>query len=876
MKQLARCDCRPGALLLAGLATLLAMLTVAEIGDPNRPSGDDDWRRDPREIVREERQQALIVAASGECDAFNDAIGDREGDELVELIRSTDISCIRELERGPSAKIQAAAARKNNVLAVAEGVEDALLDYAGGYGAGIRRLFVFLIVVEDIRYWCLVRRQEGGTCGDAVWDDREPWSIAPDSDVYEAVAGALDAFYAHDRFGDAGREHADVLWEYARTIHVYEQNARHLDAVVYWLKRWDEGYAREDAFQDFAGLMMQILREGHRLPDFGEAFGENRELADALFDCAMRRNWLGTDSQWLAQRCGTEIGRFTKYQTTSNYVHARTLISSLRSEYEEDDAGWIWLRVVVEVDYYDADNCDLYGLCHWYEGDGFTANVRAAVFVERLECPTNHCPADRITIHAQALRDDKLALACERLDAHGKVFHDIFDTACEPVADDFNNHLEIFVFHDISSCEDLSDAAFWDFVDACSGIYYERDPADAATRPFFIATEYEAWENPRDPHLAIWNFEHEYGHYLDGRYNRHGGYNGGLDSIHWWTEGFAEYFAAEVSPYIDPPSFGSPHSLSEIVLHSDSLRTRYRYRHLAFRYFFENHTDFVDTILGYMRRGEYGAYQAFLESQVAAHENPWRTWLDSGGAPVNPVDSDGPDHVVAFFPSASDALGRQGFARVVNHSDEERTVSIVAVDDRGRRSEPLALALDPEKTVHFNSDDLEDGNPGKGLTGGAGAGQGDWRLELTSALDVDVLAYIRTEDGFLTSMHDRVRRDGHIHRVPIFNPGSNPNQKSLLRVVNLGDEEASVEIRGTDDRGEPGGPLVANLPVGEARTFSAMELEQGGGNIVGSLGDGFGKWRLEVESDQPLLVLSLMSTPTGHITNLSTEPALPE
>ena len=58
------------------------------------------------------------------------------------------------------------------------------------------------------------------------------------------------------------------------------------------------------------------------------------------------------------------------------------------------------------------------------------------------------------------------------------------------------------------------------------------------------------------------------------------------------------------------------------------------------------------------------------------------------------------------------------------------------------------------ETVHFNSDDLELGNPRKGLTGSTGAGAGAWRLALKSELDLEVLSYIRTEDGFLTAMHD--------------------------------------------------------------------------------------------------------------------------
>ena len=51
-----------------------------------------------------------------------------------------------------------------------------------------------------------------------------------------------------------------------------------------------------------------------------------------------------------------------------------------------------------------------------------------------------------------------------------------------------------------------------------------------------------------DPELAIWNFEHEYTHYLDGRFNLYGGYTGD-PRIEGWSEGFAEYFAKNLDPY---------------------------------------------------------------------------------------------------------------------------------------------------------------------------------------------------------------------------------------------------------------------------------------------------------------------------------------
>ena len=187
----------------------------------------------------------------------------------------------------------------------------------------------------------------------------------------------------------------------------------------------------------------------------------------------------------------------------------------------------------------------------------------------------------------------------------------------------------------------------------------------------------------------------------------------------------------------------------------------------------------------------------------------------------------------------------------------------------------MTLSLDAFATAHFNSDDLETGNADKGLSGGVGPWDGAWRLELTSALDFEVLSYIRTADGFLTAMHDLAPNDGAHHRVAIFNPGSNSNQVSALRLINAGDEAARVRIAGIDDAGEsPGSEVHMSVPAGAARTLSAAELEFGGEGFEGALGDGDGKWRLTVISEQPVATMSLLKSPSGHLTNLSTAPGI--
>lgn len=59
-------------------------------------------------------------------------------------------------------------------------------------------------------------------------------------------------------------------------------------------------------------------------------------------------------------------------------------------------------------------------------------------------------------------------------------------------------------------------------------------------------------------------------------------------------------------------------------------------------------------------------------------------------------------------------------------------------------------------------------------------------------------------------------------------------------------------------------------PAGGTRSYTSAELEAGGEAFAGALGDGSGKWHLKVSSDHAVRVLSLLASPAGHLTNLST------
>ena len=230
-------------------------------------------------------------------------------------------------------------------------------------------------------------------------------------------------------------------------------------------------------------------------------------------------------------------------------------------------------------------------------------------------------------------------------------------------------------------------------------------------------------------------------------------------------------------------------------------------------------------------------------------------------------------HTLPLVTPASNP-GQQGFVRIINNSSQAGTVRIYAIDDTGRRFGPISLSLDATAAAHFNSQDLESGNAAKGLSGRAGNGSGNWRLELETELNIEPLAYIRTPDGFVTNMHEvaaETEEGSNRYHVPFFNPGKNIEQQSWLRLINPGDRTATITIRGQDDRGDAprGGNVRLTLPAGEARRLTARQLEQGDRGFSGRFEAGTGKWRLWVSADRPIQVMSLLQLPTGHLTNLS-------
>ena len=203
-------------------------------------------------------------------------------------------------------------------------------------------------------------------------------------------------------------------------------------------------------------------------------------------------------------------------------------------------------------------------------------------------------------------------------------------------------------------------------------------------------------------------------------------------------------------------------------------------------------------------------------------------------------------------------------------------MQIHAIDDSGRRYGPVSLPLGAKAAAQFTSRDLEDGNPAKGITSGLGEGEGNWRLELETELDIEPLAYRR--DSAFSSLHDVVPQVWPLlWYVPTVNPGSNQSRRSFLRLINPNDTDAEVMIDALDDKGEPppDGGVRLILPAGVACTISVQNLESGEvsgpceSGLTGRFGDGAGKWQLLISADQSIQVMNLMAGSDGDLVNLS-------
>ncbi|GAA3386197.1 hypothetical protein GCM10017750_67990 [Streptomyces racemochromogenes] len=243
--------------------------------------------------------------------------------------------------------------------------------------------------------------------------------------------------------------------------------------------------------------------------------------------------------------------------------------------------------------------------------------------------PIVHNCSPSLRIRAQEMTAAQLTATCASLANQDAYFHSVVKDS-GPVADDHNTTLEVDVFNSSADYKAYAGRIYGIDTDN-GGMYLEGDPSRTGNQPRFICYE----RTDVTPGWQIWNLNHEYTHYLDGRFDLHGDFDASQSTpTVWWGEGIAEYvsYSYRGVTYSNALAEAGKHTYSLRTLfdttyaNSDVNRT-YNWGYLAARYMVEKHPADVATVLGHYRNGNWTAARSFLTS--LDHESDWNAWLTS-------------------------------------------------------------------------------------------------------------------------------------------------------------------------------------------------------------------------------------------------------
>ncbi|MEU9093982.1 M9 family metallopeptidase [Streptomyces sp. NPDC048428] len=569
---------------------------------------DDPRAAAPSHPAPSMRAKARSAAkAAGLAQAAACSVADftsRTGSALVQQIKSSTTDCVNTLF-GVKGNDGYLAFREAQMVAVADALRGGSAAYPGDSSTGMPQLVLFLRAGYYVQYY------DPGTVGGYG---------AP---LRTAIQGGLDAFFASAHSRDVTDANGETLAEAVTLIDSAEQNDRYLYVVKRLLAGYNSSYDSSWYMLNAVNNVYTVTFRGHQLPAFVSAVQADPSLLDSLAGFARDHlGLLGTDRSYLTSNAGRELGRFLQEEQLR--PRARPLVIDLlgRSSLTGPTAP-LWVGLAEMTDYYDRANCAAYGTCD------LAARIRSAVL------PVEHTCSDSIRILAQQMSSADLVSACTSLRGQDAYFHDVARDG-GPVAGDNNTTIEVVVF-DSSTDYQTYAGAIYGINTNNGGMYLEGDPSAAGNQPRFIAYEAE-WVRPD---FQIWNLNHEYTHYLDGRFDMAGDFEAGVTTpTIWWVEGFAEYVSYSYRDvvYDDAVTQAGSHTytLSSLfdTTYENADQTRiYNWGYLAVRYMLQSHRADVDRLLGLYRGGDWSGARTLLTSTIGSrYDSDWNAWLTACAA----------------------------------------------------------------------------------------------------------------------------------------------------------------------------------------------------------------------------------------------------
>lgn len=396
----------------------------------------------------------------------------------------------------------------------------------------------------------------------------------------------------------------------------------------------------------FTGVLTVVFY-GHYRSGAANVLSNNANMASLLNDFVVQNKGtlLGSNAAYQLTDALNEAYRFMQYPTllpTIKPMVQSVLANSSMTGSDND----LWLAAASSVKYYDNARCLDYGTCNY--------EARLADVILK----TSYTCSPTLRIRAQDMTGEQLQQSCDRMASDETYFHRMLQTKNKPVPDDQNSSLEVVVFDDYSNYDKYARAIYG--IDTNNGgMYLEGDPAAAGNQARFIAHE-ASWLRPA---FQVWNLQHEYIHYLDGRFDLRGDFSASIAKpTVWWIEGLAEYLSlknvnqaaldvGKTGTYPLSTIFGNTYSMSDYVTRA------YRWGYLAARFMVEKHRADVDQALVYFRAGNYDAYQTYMNNIGRRYDSEFAAWAQTAttaGEPPLPTTSE------PTLPSCGSSNGQLG------------------------------------------------------------------------------------------------------------------------------------------------------------------------------------------------------------------------
>ncbi len=245
--------------------------------------------------------------------------------------------------------------------------------------------------------------------------------------------------------------------------------------------------------------------------------------------------------------------------------------------------------------------------------------------------PIKHVCSESLFIRTQKMTKRQLENSCQKLLLQERVFHEKLATKHEPVANDFNDKLRVVVFENAAEYNKYGQLTF-DISTNNGGMYIEGTTQDPENQATFYSYEH-FWVRPK---FQVWNLQHEYVHYLDGRFNKYDTFNHFPSHLVWWSEGLAEYIAqGEYNPkamkHLRKTEQSEWLTLQQVfdTKYRDGTDQVYKWGYLAVRFMYERHEDEYRQLAHYLKTDFFDGYKKLLDDSGKSYQAEFNDWLFS-------------------------------------------------------------------------------------------------------------------------------------------------------------------------------------------------------------------------------------------------------